>query len=283
MSKKPRPLSMVKQVQNTLDSKLKIGHSKYLDKLKKDTADHIYSWGTYRSYLKHGCYFANWAKTTHGCRDIETAKPFINEYLKMRIDNGLSAYTQKLDAAALAKIYGCSSQDFIKTETRQRTAIERSRGEKVRDKHFSEKRNQEFVDFCRNTGLRRSEIKSLKSDQLVYDEKTGNYFLDIIGKGGRPRFAPVLSQEVVERMKDAKGLVWKKVPNGADIHSYRADYCTAIYNKHARPSDKIPKNERYCCRSDLKGIWYDKKAMAVASEALGHNRISVIAAHYIRK
>ena len=283
MAKKPRKLSMVQQVKNVLDGKLKIGHSKYLDKIKKDTADHIYSWSTYRSYLKHGCYFVNWAKTTHGCRDLETAKSFINEYLKMRIDNGLSAYTQKLDAAALAKIYGCSTQDFIKTETRHRGDIERSRGVKVRDKHFSEKRNQEFVDFCKNTGLRRSEIKSLKSDQLVYDENTKSYFLDIIGKGGRPRLAPVLSQEAVERVKNAKGLVWKKVPNGADIHSYRADYCTAIYDKYARPADKIPKNERYCCRSDLKGIWYDKKAMAVASEALGHNRISIIAAHYIRK
>ena len=164
MAKKPRRLSMVQQVKNVLDSKLKIGHSKYLDKLKKDTDDHIYSWSTYRSYLKHGCYFVNWAKTTHGCKNLETAKSFINEYLQMRIDNGLSAYTQKLDAAALAKIYGCSSKDFIKTETRHRNSIERSRGVKIRDKHFSEKKNQEFVDFCKNTGLRRSEIKSLKSD-----------------------------------------------------------------------------------------------------------------------
>jgi len=58
--------------------------------------------------------------------------------------------------------------------------------------------------------------------------------------------------------------------------------CVRI-RKHARPLDKIPKKERYCCRSDLKGVWYDKKAMLIASSALGHNRISIIAAHYIRK
>jgi len=72
----PKRPSLVKQVQNVLDSKLKIGHSKYLDKLKDDTAEHIYSWSTYHSYLKHGCYFANWAKTTHGCKDLDSAKPY---------------------------------------------------------------------------------------------------------------------------------------------------------------------------------------------------------------
>ena len=279
----PKRPSLVKQVQNTLDGKLKIGHSKYLDKLKNDTAEHIYSWSTYRSYLKHGCYFANWAKITHGCKDLDSARNYVNEYLQTRIDNKISPYTQKLDAAAIAKMYGCTTKDFIQTETRRRAAIERSRGNKVRDKHFSEKRNQDFVDFCRATGLRRAEITSLKSSQLVFDEDTNSYFLDVIGKGGRQRFAPILSDEAVERVKNADGLVWRKVPNGADIHAYRGDYCTAIYNKNARSVDNIPKKERYCCRSDLKGIWYDKKAMIVASSALGHNRISIIAAHYIRK
>ena len=279
----PKKYGLTKQVQNILDSKIRFGHSKYEDKKIGITADYIYSISTYKSYLKHGCYFVKWAKAAHGCKDLDSAKPFINEYLQMRIDNKISPYTQKLDASALAKIYGCSANDFIKTDTRHRADIKRSRGEKVRDKHFSEKRNQEFVDFCRATGLRRSEIKSLRGEQLVFDEDINSYFLDIVGKGGRRRLAPILSDETVERVKNANGLVWDKIPNGADIHSYRADYCTAIYNKHARPLNEIPKKERYCCRSDLKGIWYDKKAMLIASSALGHNRISVIAAHYIRK
>jgi hypothetical protein len=126
-------------------------------------------------------------------------------------------------------------------------------------------------------------MKSLRGNQLVYDEDTKSYFLDVVGKGGRRRLAPVLSDEAVQRVKNADGLVWDKIPNGADIHAYRADYCKSVYNKHARPINELEKKERYCCRSDLKGVWYDKKAMTVASSALGHNRISVIAAHYIRK
>lgn len=278
-----KKLGLTKQVQNALESKLKIGQSKYQDKIAKvNTKDYIYSWGTFRSYLKHGCYFVKWVRDNYGCNTLEAAKEHINDYLQMRIDSKISPYTQKLDAAAIAKIYGCSTEDFVKTEARHRADIQRSRGNKVRDRHFSEIRNSEFIDFCKATGLRRSELRSLTSDKLVYDDNTKTYYLDVIGKGGRPRLAPVLSDEAVQRVKNADGLVWDKLPNGADIHSYRADYCTAIYKKYARPRDEIPKKERYCCRSELKGIWYDKKAMLIASEALGHNRISVIAEHYIR-
>ena len=75
--------------------------------------------------------------------------------------------------------------------------------------------------------------------------------------------------------------VWPHVPD-MDVHSYRSEYCTQIYNTLARPVEKIPKNERYHCRSDLKGVCYDKRAMLIASRCLGHNRINIIAEHYLR-
>lgn len=37
----------------------------------------------------------------------------------------------------------------------------------------------------------------------------------------------------------------------------------------------------YCCRRDCKSICYDRKAMFEVSSALGHNRESIIAGHYI--
>lgn len=86
--------------------------------------------------------------------------------------------------------------------------------------------------------------------------------------------------------------VFDKIPLAADIHSYRADYATAIYNAHTRQIEELKCNlgvkggntgDVYVCRGDLKGIVYDRKVMEVASKALGHNRISIIAAHYIRK
>ena len=279
-----REKGLSKQVQDILDSKLKIGHSKYADKKQGITGNHIYSWSTYRAYLKHGCYFAKWVKVAHGCKTLESAREHVDEYLQKRIDEKVSPYTQKLEAAALAKIYGCTTEDFIKTEVRHRSEITRSRGEKARDKHFSEENNKEFVDFCKATGLRRSELRQLRPDQLTYDESTKTYSLIIIGKGGRIRECPVLTDEAVQLIQRAgAGNVWPKIPNGADIHSYRANYCTALYKRYARSKGDIPKEDRYCCRRDLKGVWYDKRAMEIATKALGHNRISVIAGHYIRK
>ena len=90
-------------------------------------------------------------------------------------------------------------------------------------------------------------------------------------------------KNVVNRMTFAGSeKVWSKVPNGADIHSYRSQYATKMYNSLARDREQIPKGDRYCCRGDLKGVWYDKQAMREVSNALGHDRISVIAGHYIR-
>ena len=76
--------------------------------------------------------------------------------------------------------------------------------------------------------------------------------------------------------------VWGKVHSAADVHSWRADYATAIYNVHARDLSTLSRSEKYYCRGDLKGQVYDRAALLEASIALGHNRISVVAEHYLR-
>lgn len=277
--------SLTKQVQTSLDNKLAIGQSKHLDKMKGETQGKIYSWETYRSYMKHCNYFTDYCKEQYGVKTLEQCRPYVDEWLQKRSEQGMSAYTQKLEASAIAKMYGCSTKDFIKTDTRHRADISRSRGEKVRDVHFSERNHKELVDFCKSTGLRRSELKALTGDKLI--QKEGQYYIvvDKGSKGGRYREAPVVGnvQAVVERMENVgTGKVFDKIPNGADIHSYRADYCTTVYNSYARDVKTLDRSDVYCCRGDLKGTWYDKQAMREASEALGHSRISVISEHYIR-
>jgi len=301
--------SLVRQVQDVLKSKLRIGEPKHLAKQDGTASDGIYSWSTYENYLAKCCAFVKWAKEEYGVCSLTDARQYVDIYLQKYIDEKYSPYTQKLIASALAKLYGCSTLDFIPTQTRHRAGITRSRGDKSNAKDggignngnnnettkgeerrntnktkFSESRNHEFVDFCKAMGLRRHEIKNLKPENLGYDENTGRYMLvNIKGKGGKVRQAPILSDKVVERMKNTPDgqLVWSKVPSRADIHSYRADYCKAIYEKHARPINQIPKKDRYYCRGDLKGVVYGKRAMAIASRALGHNRIGVVAGCYL--
>lgn len=274
--------SLIRQTQERLDSMLAIGQSKYEDKKLDLTERKIYSWNTYLSYLQQCCQFVRYCRDNHHCKNLADCRQYVGEWMESRKD--LSAYTQKLSASALCKLYGESLEELgITTKRAARSEITRSRGTAKRDSHFSEEKNADFVEFCRSTGLRRSEITKLRGNQLI--ERDGQYYICITGKGGRYREAPVCGnvELVIGKMQAAgTGKVWAQVPGNADIHSYRADYATRIYSSHARPIEELPRSEKYICRKDKSGIVYDRKAMLEASKALGHNRISVVGEHYLR-
>lgn len=282
---KPNRGSLVKQVQDTLDAKLQIGRKKKPDKLSGISQNYIYSWETYHSYLKHCCYFVKWCKENHGCKTIEQCKAYASEWMKTR--ENLSVYTQKMEASALVKLYGCTLEELnIHTAARQRKDITRSRNTVKRDRHFSESNHAELVAFCRATGLRRAELKALRGTAL-YQDRSG-YYLHISSgsKGGRERYAPIIGdKDLVIRLcqQAGDGKVFEKIPSGADIHSYRRDYATAIYQQHARPLEQLTAKEKYYCRGDRKGEVFDRAAMRIASNALGHGRIEVIAGHYLKE
>lgn len=274
--------SLIRQTQERLDSMLAIGQSKYEDKKLDLTERKIYSWNTYKSYLQHCCQFVRYCRDNHHCKNLADCRQYVGEWMESRQE--LSAYTQKLSTSALCKLYGESLEELgISTKRAARNEITRSRGTAKRDSHFSEEKNADFVEFCRSTGLRRSEITKLRGDQLLQEE--GQWYIQTTGKGGRFRIIPICGdvELVVRKMQAAgTGKVWKKVPQNADIHSYRADYANRIYLKYARPIEELPRKERYICRKDKRGITYDRAAMLEASRALGHNRISVVGAHYLR-
>ena len=258
-------------------------------------------------YLRHCCYFVTWCKEQHGCKTLEQCRPYAAEWLATRSD--LSPYTQKLEASALAKLYGVTVPSIkafreqghglgLVTPKRSREAITRSRGPKIRDRHFSEPNHAEFVEFCKHTGLRREELQLLTADALCQD-KDGRWQLHVTKgtKGGRFRYAPIMGQpatveRIVARIQAAgTGKVWPVVPNGADVHSYRADYATLIYQANARPIEEIPRTRSpkgymiqdvYTCRGERKGLQLDKAAMRAASQALGHGRLTVVGENYLR-
>lgn len=268
-----------------------VGSSKHARKVAGDTAsDAIFSFNTYKAYKKHCAYFIAWSRAKYKCKTLAQARQYADEWLQMRIDSGLSAYTIKLELAALCKLYGDTAADYIPTPPRLRKNITRSRGKAARDAHFSEAKNEAFCLFARCTGLRRAEMKALTGDKLFKGEDGQWYILvNKMSKGGRSRNAPIIGtpeevELVVNMMKRAgNNRVWKKVPE-CDVHNFRAEYATAIYLKHCRPVKSLPKEERYCCRKDRKGTWFDRRAMGYASAALGHSfgRCSVVGEHYLR-
>lgn len=287
MSKNKTP-TLIRQIDQSLHSRLAIGRPKRPDKADGSFRRYIYSWQTYKSYMKQLALFARWCKLQHNARYLKECRQYVVEYLQTR--ENLSVWTQKLDLAALQKLYQEYPKDGqkpfgITLQARLRQDIKRSRQQATRDADFSESNNADLVAFCRCTGLRRSELQELHGSDLTVD---GNYLhVTRNTKGGRWRMAPLAGTpeevELVQRMCQAAGdnRVWSHVPGSADIHSYRAYYCQKVYLQYARPADKIPPADRYYCRGDRKGVMLDRPAMLIASQALGHNRIDVIASHYL--
>ena len=173
----------------------------------------------------------------------QKCEKYVNEWLQMRAEQGLSAWTVHLEAKALGKLYGISPEDegYFQPPKRERKAITRSRVDRVRDKHFSVSNNDELIKFCKGTGLRRSELLALKGQDLVtrdeieteisqleqlqkedFDQNRerrldmlrdtrmfqGEYFTHVrSGKGGRERISPIIgknAEQIIERMKNTE-------------------------------------------------------------------------------
>lgn len=242
----------------------------------------IFSFSTYKAYWKHTKYFIKYIKENHPeCTTLKSARKYVNEWLQTRVDQNLSAWTVQLEAKAMGKLYGIAPDDenYFKPPKRNREDIKRSRGDRVRDKHFSKTNNDELIKFCRGTGLRRKELQELRGKDLVSKEQIeteisqlqcipeeqrapsvtkrlemlqdarmfdeGWYVHVRNGKGGRERLSPIIgknAEQIIERIAGtpAEETVWQHVHNSADIHGYRADYATAIYKAHARDIKDIP-------------------------------------------
>lgn len=169
---------LTQQVTDKLEAMLHAGvdRSKRSDAAAEMDRDKIYSYSTYQAYRKHCLYFAKWVRKTHPeCTTVKAAEKYVVEWLTYRIEHGaeedgrpLSAWTLGLERQALCKLYQITPDDpkFVQVPKRRREDIKRSRGPAVRDKHFSERNNWEFVCFCRGTGGRRAALEKLEGRDL---------------------------------------------------------------------------------------------------------------------
>lgn len=313
------------------------GHSKHKDREAGLDRDRIYSFSTYKTYKRWGAYFTAYIVKHHPeVTSLKKARKHVGEYLQSLVDIERSAWTVQTAAKALGKIFGINKddKDYFEPPVRRREDIKRSRLRVENDKHFSESKNEELVNFCRATGLRRegmtrirgkdlwtretieNEIKRISkidpdkrtdSDKIMlrvcedtlYFTHNEKYFIFVREKGGRARFAPVIGPDadfVAERFLNRKPdeKIWQHISKHADIHGYRAEYATLLYREYARPIEKIPydtynkgtkkyyQGDLYCCRGDMAGMKFDKKAALIVEKALGHNTLHTFVQHYAR-
>lgn len=291
MGHKTKNLKM--QMSDILTAALRRGEGVSKHQLKKDSADLtniIFSYNTFHTY-KNICFrFADWLKETHpDVKTLSGARFYADEWIKSYIDAGYSAYTQSTYISAIAKVFGEPMTNFQKGDTRNRINITRSRCRAKRDVHFSESNNADLVNFCKSTGLRRHELESVHGDWLRYID--GTYYIDLTirpncTKGGKGRLVPVIGDiELVVRMCRNAGTrkVFDRISTACDVHSYRACYACSAYTYYCGNTDvkSLPRSKQYVCRGDMAGVVLSRDAMLKTSQALGHNRIDVIAQSYL--
>lgn len=270
------------QAYDKLTSMQAFGESKKAAIAAGTDRDKIFSFATYQTYWKQTKYFIKWIQAEHPeVTTLKAAKRHVNEWLQLNVDQGKSAWTVQTRAKALSKLYGIQPDDegYFKPPKRERADITRSRGDRVRDAHFSESNNADLIKFCQGVGTRHSELKTLRGGDLAsrselqreFDELSRvmeltpeqfhrmgilhdalqfrqEYFVHIRenkGKGGRERYSPIIgpdANEIVARMREVgeDNLVFQKVHSHADIHGYRSDYAARIYRAYARPIEEIP-------------------------------------------
>lgn len=265
-----------------------MGSKRSEDKSEADTKNKIYSKATFKTYKQQFKHFADWLEKAHPeAETLEDARAFVDEYLKHLIELERSAYSISTAKAAIAKIMGVEATQFIATPPRLRADIKRSRGVAERDKHISDKKEEELARFTSATGLRRKEMTMIKAEDLFFEN--GQAYLNVTQgtKGGKPRVAKIVgktdeeTKDIVKWIQSKKGRLFNKLSSIYDNHFYRATYASRLYNQLKRDIDDIPTEDKYIMRKDRAGEIYDKKAMLLVSNALGHNRISVIAQSYL--
>lgn len=265
-----------------------MGSKRSKDKAEADTKNKIYSKATFETYKQQFRHFADWLDKAHPeAVTLKDARGFVDEYLRHLIELERSAYSISTAKAAIAKIMGVEATQFIATPPRLRADIKRSRGVAERDKHISDKKEEELARFTSATGLRRKEMTMIRAEDLFFENGQAYLNVDKGTKGGKSRFAKIVgkteaeTKEIVKWIQSKEGRLFNKLSSNYDNHFYRATYANRLYNQLKRDIADIPTEDKYIMRKDRAGEVYDKQAMLQVSRALGHNRISVIAQSYL--
>lgn len=260
----------------------------------------IYSHSTFENYMKAGSRFIGWIDDKgYNVKAIDLAvKRYGVEYLKSLEDRGLAPSTIEQAKAFMGKIRG-KEIDFKVTKSQEPT---KGRTLSERACSFKEENHPDLALIARATGGRRADLERLEIEN--FKERNGIvYAVEFKGsKGGRDRLSPILptyQKEVTAFVTEKKRLgehkAFEKVNSKANIHAYRRLYAQEVYKygvdhkswlkeqikalqgqKHSLPKDY---KEEYKCRD---GRTFDREALFVASQGLGHSRLDVITNNYFK-
>lgn len=250
-----------------LENQLQLGTSKRADeRAHAGRAAYIHSAGTMRTYIQHARQYGDYLRN-HGLNHatMAEAQEHAHEYIKSQS----STWSQHAARSALARVFGVDGRCLCELEGRNRHAITRGRDQTARADAI-DRNHADLAEIGRSCGARHSELERLRCEDI--HERDGDLYVHIRGKGGKERDALILpgrGRELIARAVETRGrgCIVDRVPSGANVHAWRADYAARCYNyalQHGKSS-----GEKYQPRDGSKTTW-DKGALAFVSENLGH-------------
>ena len=277
---------------------------------------YIHSYNTFYQYLDICLKYAEWLAENHP--DVQKLhyalrQGYAREYVQLMIERGLAPSTIARTTSALAKLYRCRAYEIHNARPERRYAeFTRCRGYSEDDYAKDLEKYGVITEVCRMIGVRRVELRHIYPECFRVDA-SGKLYVHLDGheqhcKGGRDRDVVILDcnqQRMREILKDFEPgkLMFPKVPSHLNVHAIRAFYAMDYYDAIARPIESIPGDERiklkhpktdkrrpnqvrdtapaiYQRRSD--GRQFDRKALLIVTESLGHDRENVIVQNYYR-
>lgn len=183
--------------------------------------------------------FANWCKTSYGCRSYEeitvNVESYLNEYAKWLGITGKAAATIHTYIAGCCAAWKMPMAEITKP-IRHCYQNTRSRGEKVVDARNDAKRDASprLYDFAEKVGIRRREYLALRGNNFKVDE-SGYPCVEILkGKGGKYQLQRILPEDV-EAVRscfdgtDACVFTKAEMKNKIDLHRIRAEVAQRAY------------------------------------------------------
>ena len=254
----------------------------------------IFSELTFQNYLDRGINFVKWARKQFEVRTLEEIKrqhkKIVNSYIDfLELEQGYSPFTIHGYVSAVSMLLGTKNTDYnlpakgYKDITKNRIDPDAPR------EGFSHEKHQDLLRFIKATGLRNVELRKVRPEQVVRDAH-GRVKIEIVAgqaKGGRPRTVYPITEDAEcvygyarDRQAEGKERLFSRrdgeLPKYAPYHPCRAMFAERKYREALKTHATGEVLKR---RGD--GRQFDKGALQVVSDNLGHNRIGICVQNYL--
>lgn len=269
---------------------------------KNGVKNAIFTSGTLKDYQKKITEFAKYLDSKGVKKEQNITLEHCMEYLDWCRSKGNSVNTISSKAAAMGKVLGINTQEFNLESKRH---IKNMRGRKLTD-YCKKNMSVELTSFLKATGLRRKELEHLQHKQIILGNKLKERILNMkmevpnkvrvninsiqndkiyidfysnreyqkMTKGGRPRIVECLDSTPAQYIKNSNALVFGRQNKYFNIHFFRRIYAQTLYKRVAKDKPL----DYYSTHNKCK---FNRQALKIVSNNLGHNRICVVATNYL--